>query len=69
MNSGQFPIMENCVSFDFSDAENLEKKVLSCQKNGGTYAVIIEPFSASLLKPCSQDFMDKLFQFEKKARF
>ena len=31
------------------------------QPKYGVYAVIVEPFSASLLKSCSQEFIDKLF--------
>ena len=61
--------MENCISFNFNDPIDLEKKILHCQKNGGVYAVIIEPYSASLLESCSQEFIDKLFSLKKETDF
>ncbi len=61
--------MENCINFNFNDPDDLENKILNCQKDGGVYAVIIEPFSASLLKSCSQEFMDKLFFLKNKFDF
>jgi len=64
-----FPIMNNCVSFRFNDYKNLEKKIIKCHKNGGVYCVIIEPFSASLLESCSNEFITKLFELRKKYNF
>ena len=61
--------MENCISFNFNDPIDLEKKILSCKKNGDVYAVIIEPYSASLLESCSQEFIDKLFFLKNKFHF
>ena len=50
LKSGQFPIMENCVSFDFSDAENFEKKVLSLsQKENIFFKSFYKPISQSVL--------------------
>ena len=69
LKNKQFPIMENCVSFNFNDPIDLEEKILDCEKNGGVYAVIIEPYSASLLKACSQEFIDKLFYLKKTKDF
>ncbi len=67
--NNQFPKMENCLSFKFNDISDLEKKIISCQNNGSTYAVIVEPFSASLLEACKKDFMEKLFFLKKKYGF
>ena len=69
IKNNQFPIMENCISFNFNDPIDLEKKILHCQKNAGVYAVIIEPYSASLLESCSQEFIDKLFSLKKETDF
>ena len=69
VKNNQFPTMENCVSFNFNDQVDLEKKILNCQNNGGVYAVIIEPYSASLLESCSQEFIDKLFFLKKQNDF
>ena len=65
LKNNQFPVMENCLSFNFNDTQDLENKIISCEKKGGVYAVIIEPYSASLLSACSQSFMDKLFYLKK----
>ena len=65
----QFPEMENCENFNFNDPIDLEKKVIECEKKGGVYSVIIEPFSASLLQACSNTFMKKLFELKRKYRF
>ena len=59
--------MKNCESFKFNDPEDLEKKVNMLETNNdGVYAVIIEPFSASMLEPCSDSFLEKLFFLKKK---
>ena len=65
----QFPEMENCENFNFNDPIDLEKRVIECEKIGGVYSVIIEPFSASLLQPCSDVFMNKLFELKRKYGF
>ena len=65
----QFPEMENCENFNFNDPVDLEKRVIECEKIGGVYSVIIEPFSASLLQPCSDVFMNKLFELKRKYGF
>ena len=67
--NNQFPVMENCANFKFNDVKNLEEKVNECQKKGGMYAVIIEPFSASLLETCSNEFVEKLFTLKKRFGF
>jgi len=61
-----FPQMENCESFKFNDPESLEKKVLELNAKGKVYAVIVEPYSASMLTPCSENFMEKLNELRKK---
>ena len=65
----QFPVMQNCVDFKFNDLEDLEKKIINCEKNGGIYAVIIEPYSASSLEACSKNFIKKLYELRKKYSF
>tara|TARA_B100001123_G_C15308044_1_gene1023384 strand:+ start:1006 stop:2436 length:1431 start_codon:yes stop_codon:yes gene_type:complete len=69
LKNNQFPLMKNCVSFNFNDPIDLEEKILKCQKDGGIYAVIVEPYSASLLESCSQEFIDKLFSLKKQKDF
>jgi len=64
-----FPKMENCNSFRFNDPIDLENKILDCEGKGGTYAVIVEPYSASLLESCSIEFMEKLMQLKIKFNF
>lgn len=65
-----FPEMQNCISFKFNDEFDLEKKIIETEENKlGVYAVIIEPFSASLLEPCSKNFIDKLFFLRDKYKF
>ena len=65
----QFPVMENCVNFKFNDQNDLEKKVKELNSNGKVYAVIIEPYSASLLTPCSEEFLNKLNELKNKFGF
>ena len=61
--------MENCKSFKFNDPEDLEINVKECNKNGGVYSVIIEPYSASMLESCSERFISKLSELKKKYDF
>lgn len=65
----QFPQMENCKSFAFNDPSDLEKKIIENDRYGGVYCVIIEPYSASLLESCSENFIKKLFELKKKYNF
>ncbi len=64
-----FPQMENCKSFRFNDPDNLEMRIIECEKKGGVYAVIIEPYSASMLEACSEKFISKLNELKKKYNF
>ena len=63
--NNKFPKMENCLSFNFNDLNDLEEKISLANKKGGVYAVIIEPFSASLLEGVSEGFINKLFSLKK----
>ena len=67
--NNQFPEMENCESFKFNDEDDLEKKVLEMESKGKIYGVIVEPYSASLLAPCSEKFINKLEELRKKFGF
>lgn len=67
--NNQFPTMENCIDFNFNDDKDLEEKIKNCESSGGVYAVIIEPFSASLLESCSEKFLNKLFELKKNYGF
>lgn len=68
--NNQFPEMENCHAFNFNDENDLENKIKKINKeSGGVYAVIIEPFSASLLTPNSNEFIKKLFYLKNKFDF
>ena len=61
--------MSNCISFNFNDPEDLEKKIVKCDKDGGVYCVIVEPYSASLLESCSEEFMKSLIDLKNKYKF
>ena len=65
----QFPVMENCISYNFNDGSDLESKIIDCNNKGGVYSVIVEPFSASTLESVSNNFMDKLFKLKDKYGF
>ena len=67
--NNQFPAMENCESFIFSDTSSLENRIIECEKKGGVYCVIVEPYSASLLETCSESFITKLFKLKEKYEF
>jgi len=69
LKNNQFPTLQNCIGFNFNDPADLEEKITNAEKDGGVYAVIIEPYSASLLKECSQEFIDKLFYLKKNKDF
>ena len=60
-----FPVMKNCADFKFNDLKDLETKIKKYNKIGGVYCVIVEPFSASLLEGCSEEFIKKLFELKK----
>ena len=54
-----FPRIPGADSFVFNDLMSLRKKVDSLRTAGGApdvFAIIIEPFSASCLRPCSEEF-------------
>ena len=67
--NNQFPSMNNCFDFEFNNPEDLETKVENYHNDGGVYAIIIEPYSASLLESCSDEFIKKLFTLKKKYNF
>ena len=64
--NNQFPSMNNCFDFEFNNPEDLETKVENYHNDGGVYAIIVEPYSASLLESCSDEFIKKLFILKKK---
>ncbi len=67
--NNKLPTMKNCHSFKFNDPEDLERKVNEHESNGGVYSVIFEPYSASLLESCSEEFISKLLILKKKFGF
>ena len=67
--NNQFPSMNNCFDFEFNNPEDLETKVENYHNDGGVYAIIVEPYSASLLESCSDEFIKKLFILKKKYNF
>ena len=67
--NNQFPSMQNCENFEFNNLNSLENKIVECSQKGGVYAVVIEPFSASMLESCSNEFIEKLFLLKKKYDF
>ncbi len=68
-NKNNFQKIDNFDFFNFNDPVSLEEKVLEYEKKGGVYAVIIEPFSATLLESCSVEFIEKLKKLKKKYNF
>tara|TARA_Y100000590_G_scaffold65118_1_gene70321 strand:+ start:10115 stop:11542 length:1428 start_codon:yes stop_codon:yes gene_type:complete len=67
--NNQFPSMVNCQSFQFNNPDDLEKQINYYEKNGGVYAIAIEPYSASLLEPLSYEFLEKLKNLRNKFNF
>lgn len=67
--NNQFPEMKNCISFNFNDPDDLEKKILEYDSKGGIYCVIVEPYSASLLESCDNNFIEKLFKLKLRYQF
>lgn len=65
----KFPKMNNYDFFNFNDPVSLREKVEEHNKNGGVYAVIIEPYSATLLQSCSKEFIKELVDLKKKYNF
>jgi len=65
----QFPFMDNCISFKFNDPNDLESKIENLKSKGGIYSVIVEPYSASMLTSCSDNFMNKLKELRNKHGF
>ena len=65
----QFPQMDNCVSFKFNDALDLENKIKDLKSKGEVYGVIIEPYSASMLTAFSENFINKLFELRNTYGF
>ena len=51
--------------FNFNDKNSLKEKIEEYEKKGGVYAVIIEPFSATLLQSCSEEFIQELVSLKK----
>ena len=68
-NKNSFPKISNYDFFKFNDPISLEKKVIELQELGGVYAVVIEPFSATLLEECSVEFIEKLKYLKNKYNF
>tara|TARA_B100000029_G_scaffold199146_1_gene197503 strand:- start:358 stop:1779 length:1422 start_codon:yes stop_codon:yes gene_type:complete len=64
-----FPKMENVKFFDFNKLSSLENELREAEKDGGVYAVIFEPFSATLLQSCSEEFIRGLKELKKKYNF
>ena len=64
-----FPKISNNEFFEFNDINSLSKKLSELESKGGVYAVIIEPFSATLLKGCSSEFINGLIELRKKYKF
>ena len=65
----QFPLMDNCISFKFNDPADLENKIENLKSKGEVYSVIIEPYSASMLTSCSDNFINKLNELRDKYGF
>ena len=65
----QFPLMDNCINFKFNDPIDLENKIENLKSKGEVYSVIIEPYSASMLTSCSDNFINKLNELRDKYGF
>ena len=58
-----FPSISNTSKFQYNNINSVIEQVESHKKSDGTsnvYAIIIEPFSASYLRPCDNEFLKKL---------
>ena len=64
-----FPKINNYDFFKFNDAISLRNKVKELSNKGGVYAVIIEPYSATLLDSCSDEFIEELVALKKEYKF
>ena len=65
----QFPLMNNCINFKFNDPVDLENQIENLKSKGEVYSVIIEPYSASMLTSCSDNFINKLNELRNKYGF
>ena len=61
--------MDNCINFKFNDPVDLENKIENLKSKGEVYSVIIEPYSASMLTSCSDNFINKLNELRDKYGF
>ena len=64
-----FPKISGYDFFKFNDLNSLEEKLNELNQKGGVYAVVIEPFSATLLESCSENFINGLVDLSKKCGF
>tara|TARA_Y100000590_G_scaffold61755_1_gene65960 strand:- start:3697 stop:5124 length:1428 start_codon:yes stop_codon:yes gene_type:complete len=64
-----FPKISGYDFFKFNDLNSLEEKLNELDQKGGVYAVVIEPFSATLLESCSENFINGLVDLSKKFNF
>ena len=57
-----FPRLANTASFEYNNISSLKSKIEILKKNGKSniYSIIIEPFSASCMESCSEDFLIEL---------
>jgi len=68
-NVNHFPKISDYDFFKFNNLNSLEEKLKELSQKGGVYAVIIEPFSATLLEACSENFIKGLVDLRKKYGF
>ncbi len=64
-----FPKISGNEFFKFNDLNSLTDKLEELEKKGGVYAVIIEPFSATLVQKCSNEFINGLIKLREKYNF
>jgi len=64
-----FPKISNYDFFKLNNIESLESKLDELKEKGGVYAVVIEPFSATLLESCSENFISRLVELKNKYGF
>ena len=64
-----FPKMQNVKFFEFNNLSSLENELKKTEQQGGVYGVIFEPFSATLLESCSDEFVEGLKKLKDKYGF
>jgi putrescine aminotransferase len=60
----KFPSISNTAQFEYNNIDSVKEQIIKFRidEHSDIYAIIIEPFSASYLKSCDNDFLKELKQ-------